>query len=67
MARANRVMAQEVETVFLPSGEVYSHVSSTLIRQVATVASRNQLEQFVPDPVIDPLLAKVAETASGRG
>jgi pantetheine-phosphate adenylyltransferase len=58
MARTNRSLEPSVETLFLPAHEEYSHVSSTLIRQIAREAVRSELALFVPDPVIDPLLSK---------
>ena len=62
MALANHVLAPEIETVFLMASERYSHISSTLIRQIAKMgrdATAEQLKQFVPPAVIQPLLAKV--------
>ncbi len=61
MALANQTLAEDVETVFLMASDRFSHVSSTLIRQIAELgsdASRNQLRHFVPEPVIEPLLSK---------
>jgi pantetheine-phosphate adenylyltransferase len=63
MTLANRALAPETETVFLMASEKYSHISSTLIKQIAqlgTTRSREQLEAFVPQEVIEPLLAKFA-------
>jgi len=63
MALANHVLAPDVETVFLMAAERYSHISSTLIRQIAQLsktAGRKHLAQFVPEPVIDRLIAKSA-------
>ncbi len=61
MALANHVLAPDIETVFLMAAERYSHISSTLIRQIAQMArtaGRQHLTQFVPEAVIDPLIAK---------
>jgi len=61
MALANDTLAPEIETVFLMSNEKYSHISSTLIRQIANMgreSSANKLGQFVPSQVIEPLIAK---------
>jgi len=58
---ANRALDPEIETVFLMAGEKYSHISSSLIKQVAQLGQqglRNHLANFVPAPVIDPLLTK---------
>jgi pantetheine-phosphate adenylyltransferase len=58
MARTNRSLDDAVETLFLPAREEYSHVSSTLIRQIAREARRVDLVKFVPEPVIGALLQK---------
>lgn len=61
MALANHVLAPDIETVFLMAAERYSHISSTLIRQIAQLAKtagRRHLSQFVPEPVIDQLIEK---------
>ena len=59
MARTNRTLEPTVETVFLPARESLAHISSSLIRQIARVASREELAKFVPAPVIEPLLMKL--------
>jgi pantetheine-phosphate adenylyltransferase len=61
MALANHALAADIETVFLMASERYSHISSTLIRQIAHMgkdAGRKHLSHFVPMPVIEPLIAK---------
>ena len=62
MARSNRSLEPSIETFFLPANESYSHISSTLIRQIAREAGRKELAKFVPAPVVDPLLAKFRKT-----
>ncbi|MEZ5940550.1 MAG: pantetheine-phosphate adenylyltransferase [Planctomycetaceae bacterium] len=62
MALANRTLAPELETVFLMATDRYSHISSSLIKQVAQMGRgdiREHLKQFVPEAVIEPLMAKV--------
>jgi len=62
LALANQSLSPEVETVFLMAGDRFSHVSSTLIKQVAQLGgpdSRQLLSRFVPEPVIAPLLARL--------
>lgn len=59
---ANRALAPEIETVFLMASEKYTHISSTLIKQVAnlgTTDTMQQLRAFVPSAIIAPLLAKL--------
>ena len=58
---ANRSLAPDIETVFLMAGEQYTSISSTLIKQIAGMGgdgSVGQLVEFVPESVIEPLLAK---------
>ena len=62
---ANRTLAPEIETIFLMASERYAHISSTLIKQIATMGGetvRVQLAEFVPEAVVDPLLAKLRGT-----
>jgi pantetheine-phosphate adenylyltransferase len=61
MALANRALDPEIETIFLTASERYTHISSSLIKQVAqlgrdTAAAR--LKEFVPLEVVGPLQAK---------
>lgn len=61
MTLANQTLEPEIETVFLMASERYTHISSSLIKQIAQMGktlANNKLEQFVPQPVIAPLLAK---------
>jgi len=58
MARSNRSLEPMVETFFLPASESYSHISSTLIRQIALDAGRSELAKFVPGPVVEALFSK---------
>lgn len=61
MTLANRALAPEIDTVFLMASEKYTHISSSLIKQVAQFGhldSREQLEAFVPPEVVDPIRAK---------
>lgn len=58
---ANRALDPEIETIFLMAGDKYSHLSSSLIKQVAQLGQsglRERLAAFVPATVIEPLLAK---------
>ena len=59
----NRVLDDEIESVFLMSAERYNHVSSSLIKQIATMGTmglEKKLADFVPQAVIDPLLSRLA-------
>ena len=57
MSLMNLNLDSEIETVFLMSREEYSHVSSSLLRQIAQLGG--ELKKFLPEPVRDALLAKV--------
>jgi pantetheine-phosphate adenylyltransferase len=61
MTLANRKLDPEVETVFLMADDQYSHVSSSLIKQIAPLAGDEELARFVPMAIIPQLRAKLAE------
>ena len=61
MTLANRQLDPGIETVFLMADAQYSHISSSLLKQIAPVASDQELAQFVP-PVI---LTRIAEEIPG--
>jgi len=61
IALANRALAPDIETVFLMAGEKYTHISSSLIKQIAQMGQQDaatQLKSFVPAEIIEPLLDK---------
>ncbi|MBI1345484.1 pantetheine-phosphate adenylyltransferase [bacterium] len=67
MALANRALDPEIETIFLTASEKYTHISSTLIKQVAQLGrstAAERLKEFVPPEVVKPLLAKFASPAT---
>lgn len=55
MLMANRQLSSEIETVFLMADEGYTHVSSSLIKQIALLSDEAMLSKFVPTSVIGPL------------
>jgi pantetheine-phosphate adenylyltransferase len=57
MSLMNLNLDPEIETVFLMAKEEYSHVSSSLLRQIAVLGG--DLSKFLPGPVRQALLAKV--------
>jgi len=61
MSLMNLSLDPEIETVFLMAKEAFSHVSSTLLRQIATFGGGNLLETFLPPVVKDALQARVRE------
>lgn len=54
MSLMNLALDPGIETVFLMAKEEYSHVSSSLLRQVATLGG--DLSKFLPEPVRKPLI-----------
>lgn len=64
MTLTNRVLDQEIESVFLMSAERFAHISSSLIKQIAKMAKedvRVRLKDFVPAPIIEPLILRMHE------
>ncbi len=61
MTLANRKLDPAVETVFLMADEAFSHVSSSLIKQIAPLAGDDELARFVPQAIIAPLRARLAD------
>lgn len=57
MSLMNLNLDPDIETVFLMAREEYSHVSSSLLRQIATLGG--DLTKFLPEPVQKGLMAKV--------
>lgn len=49
MARSNRALAPEIETVLFASSPEHAHISSTLVRQIAEMGG--DLSSFVPPAV----------------
>jgi pantetheine-phosphate adenylyltransferase len=62
MTLANRQLDPGIETVFLMADDAYSHVSSSLIKQIAPLAGDDELSRFIPPSVIKPLRARLAES-----
>jgi pantetheine-phosphate adenylyltransferase len=61
MSLANSALDAQIETVFLMSSEKFTHISSSLIKQIAQLGddgSRDSLRKFVPQEIIGPLLKK---------
>ncbi|MBL8810915.1 MAG: pantetheine-phosphate adenylyltransferase [Planctomycetaceae bacterium] len=64
MTLTNRVLDEEIESVFLMSAERFAHISSSLIKQIAKMARegvRERLKDFVPVPIIEPLIRRLNE------
>lgn len=62
MSLTNRVLDEDIESVFLMSAERYAHISSSLIKQITRMARsdvRGILKDFVPPEIIEPLIARL--------
>ena len=64
MSLTNLALDPEIETVFLMAKETYSHISSTLIRQIATF--HGELDKFVPAQVKAALLKRLQSDNPGE-
>jgi len=58
MALTNRRLAEDVETIFLMPSEAYSYLSSTLLKEAASLGA--DLSSFVPDAVAQRLKKRLA-------
>ena len=59
MMLANRELDADIETIFLMADQRLAHVSSTLIKQIAPLASDEMLARFVPPAIIPALREKL--------
>jgi pantetheine-phosphate adenylyltransferase len=59
MSLANQALDPELETVFLMARDTYSHISGTLLRQIAVFGG--ELEHFVPPDVKAALQARARQ------
>ena len=63
MAQTNRVMAPEIDTIFLTTNLKYSYLSSSIVKEIAFYDG--QIRQFLAPEVEERVRAKVAERAEG--
>ena len=63
LAGMNRSLMPEVETVFLTPSDKYQFISSTFVREIATLGG--EIDKFVSPFVQERLEAKVRELARG--
>jgi pantetheine-phosphate adenylyltransferase len=61
MSLTNHRLDPFIETVFLMADGEYSHVSSSLIKQVARYGGAESIRLFVPPELIEPIAAKMRE------
>ncbi len=61
MMMANRRLAPDVETLFMIADGELAHVSSSLIKEIAAVASDAELSRFLPGVVVKAVRAKMVQ------
>jgi pantetheine-phosphate adenylyltransferase len=61
MTLTNHRLDPEIETVFLMADGEYSHISSSLIKQVGRFGGREALNRFVPEELIEPIVARLGQ------
>lgn len=63
MMMANHQLDSDIETVFLMADERFTHVSSSLLKQIATLSDDDaRLAKFVPPRIIPYLRQRIRET-----
>lgn len=67
MTLTNHRLDPEIETVFLMADGEYSHVSSTLIRQVARYGGSAAVSRFVPEELVEPIMLKMRSHTAEPG
>lgn len=64
MTLTNQKLDPNLETVFLMADGEFSHISSSVIKQVAQYAGADALRKLVPAPIIPDILARIQHPAS---
>ena len=59
MMMANRRLAPDVETLFMIADGELAHVSSSLIKQIAPVATEEELARFLPPGIVRAVRQKL--------
>ncbi len=59
MTLTNHRLDPSIDTVFLMADAEYSHVSSSLIKQVVRYGGTERFKQFVPEELIAPIVSKL--------
>jgi len=59
IALINRKLDESIETLFMPSSEKYTYISSTAVKEMARYGA--DLQTFVPMEIIEDVLRKVKE------
>ena len=64
MAQTNRVLAPDVDTVFLTTSLEYAYLSSTILKEVAYFGG--DLSKFAPAEITDAVIEKIRLTADNK-
>ena len=59
MSLTNHRLDPSIETVFLMADGEYSHISSTLIKQIAFYGGDSAVRRFVPPELVEPILSRL--------
>jgi pantetheine-phosphate adenylyltransferase len=62
MTLANRKLDEGIETIFLMADDQFSHISSSLLKQITPLADDEELARFVPRAIIADLRCKLPAT-----
>ncbi len=66
MMLANKQLDPDIETIFLMADEEYSHVSSSLIKEIAPLATDEMLIRFLPPEIVPDLRRRLGSQAPRR-
>ena len=64
MAQTNRVLAPDVDTIFLTTSLEYAYLSSTILKEVAHFGG--DLSKFAPREITDAVIEKLHRTADDK-
>ena len=67
MMMANRRLSPDVETLFMIADGELAHVSSSLIKQIASLMTDEEMARFLPGNVVKPLREKLGASSEGLG
>lgn len=65
MALINRKMNHNLDTLFLPSSEKYTYLSSTVVKEMARYGS--DISDFVPREILDDVINRVKTGGKANG
>lgn len=62
MAQTNRVLAPDIDTLFLTTNLEYAYLSSTIVKEVAVYGG--DISRFVPEAIADQIYKRVNEVVN---